>query len=233
MICIRVTGRRKPVADSDEPTTMILGTVAAVSAATTLASTAMNAKALAAQGRISGQTAILNSQLQAREQISQAQVAEYQAQLAEREAQASDYAAMAEREAGKFDVARQREQGTAFLAQQRAEVGGAGLEATGSPLLTMAETAKQLELDRLAMTHASETRARALEEEARMQRHGGELQTYQARQLREGIPLGLEIGRYQARAARYGARLGVASTLISGGGRLAGQLYGAYGNLRG
>ena len=211
------------MADSDEPLTALVATSIGVSALGTVASTMMSAKSIAAQGRMSAQTATLNSQLLAREQISQAQVAEYQAQLAEREAQASEYAAVAEREAGKFDVARQREQGTALLAQQRAEVGGAGLEATGSPLLVMAENAKQLELDRLAMTHASETRARALEEEARMSRHGGELATYQARQLREGIPLGLEIGRYQARAARYGARLGVASTLISGGGRLIGQ----------
>lgn len=203
--------------------------IAGVMAATMVAGTAMSVMAAKRSGQVGSDTAILNSRLQARESIAQAQMAENQALIAERDAQMSDYAAVAEREATAFDVARMKEQGTAFQAQQRVDIAGSGLEARGSPLLVMAETAKQLELDRLATTHAGDVAAREHEDQARMSRYGGKLATYQAEQLRKGIPLTLDIGRYQARAIRQGANLQATSSIISGAGRAFGAYYGARG----
>src|SRR5262245_47106597 len=172
-----------------------------------VAGTITSVMAARRQGQVGADTAILNSQLRGRELTGQALLAENQALQMEREGTLSEQAATAEREATAFDVARSREQGAAFQAQQRADVAGSGLEAIGSPLLVMAETAKQLELDRLSLTHAGEVRARESEEEARMARYGGALSRYQAGELRKGIPLQLDIGRYQAQATRQAGRL--------------------------
>jgi hypothetical protein len=182
-----------------------------------------------AQGQVQAQTAMMNAKLRARELISQAQVAENQALQQEREGELGLQAATAEREATAFEVGRAREVGTAFQAQQRVDVAGAGLEATGSPLLVMAETARQLELDRQAMTHAGEVRAREAEEEARMSRYGAQLSRYQAGELRKGVPLTLDIGRYQARAARFGGRLGATTEVVRGVASTAKSLAGFYG----
>jgi hypothetical protein len=91
--------------------------------------------------------------------VEQAQLAEREALLVERQAQSADYAAAAGRESTKFEVARQQEQAGAFKSQQRADIAVSGLEASGSPLIVMSEMAKQLELDKLAIEHAGETRA--------------------------------------------------------------------------
>jgi hypothetical protein len=177
-----------------------------------VAGTAISTMSSLNAGKVQGDTAVANSKLQARELISQAQ-------LAEREAQSLDYAATEAREATGFDVARQQEQGRAFQAQQRADVAGSGLEATGSPLLAMSETAKQIELDRLAIEHAGESQARQAEDAARLNR-------YQAGELRKGIPLTLELGRYQSKAARQAGRLGAASSIIGGSAKAA-TIYGS------
>lgn len=183
----------------------------------TVAGTAINAISSIRQGQVSGDTAIANSRLQARQMIQQAQ-------MAERAAADADFDVQAERDATAFDVARQEEQATAFKASQRVSIAGSGLEATGSPLLVMGETAKQLELDELAIKHAGEMRVRDIEDEARMLR-------FQAKQLREGVPLTLDLGRYQARAARQAGSLGATKSIISGGAQAAtGYLYG-YGNI--
>jgi hypothetical protein len=217
------------------------GTIAAVG--TVAAGTAVSALAASRQGAVAGDTAMVNARLRAKEQISQAQMSEYEAQVreqqalvGERQATLSDRAAATEREYTADDVMRQRVQARAFQAEQRAAVGGSGLEATGSPLNVMAETAHQLELDRLVTTHEGEMRAQAHEEEARlgredatMARHGAELARYTARQQRQGIPLGLNIGRYQARASRQAGQLGAVSALIGGATRGVGAYYGARG----
>ena len=194
--------------DSADPMTAIMGTMMAA----TVATTAMGAMAQKNAGAVAGDTAIANSKLQALEMISSAQ-------MAEREAQSLDFAAQAEREATKFDVARQQEQGTAFKAQQRAEIAGSGLEASGSPLLVLSETAKQIELDKLAIEHAGESRAHEAEDAARLSR-------WQASELRKGIPLRMELGRFQSRVSRQSGNLAATSTLISGGAKAA-SIYGS------
>jgi hypothetical protein len=65
-------------------------------------------------------------------------------------------------------------------------------------------------LDKLAIEHSGEMRARQAEDEARMLRYQGE-------QLRKGVPLTLDLGRYQARAARQAGALGATRSIISGG----------------
>jgi hypothetical protein len=217
------------------------GTIAATGLVA--AGTAVSAMGALRQGQVAGDTAMVNAKLRAREQIGQAQMSEYEAQvreqaalMGERQATLSDRTAGLEREYTAEDVMRQRVQARAFQAEQRAAVGGSGLEATGSPLMVMAESAHQLELDRMVTTHEGEMRARAHEEEARLgredatqARHGAELARYTARQQRQGIPLGLEIGRYQARASRQAGQLGAVSALIGGGSRAVGAFYGGRG----
>jgi hypothetical protein len=178
-----------------------------------LAAAAAGTGALGAlQGaRVGGDTALSNAKLRARELTQQAM-------LSDRQAQVADYAAQAERDATKFDAARHEEASTAFKSQQRADVAGSGLEATGSPLLVMSETARQLELDEQAIRHAGETRARGMEDDARLLR-------YQAEQLRAGIPLTLDLGRYEKRGATQQGQLGAIKSILGG----ASSAMSAYG----
>ena len=206
--------------DSDDPIT-------ATVVGATVVSTGLSVYGSLNQGAVQGDTARLNSQLRAKELRDQAVMSENEALIFEREAMSSEYGADAEREATAWEVAQAARQGETFQAQQRAEIAGSGLEASGSPLIVMSETAKQLELDRLAMTHAGEVRARGMEDEARMSRYGAQLSRYQAEQLRRGIPLQLELGRYQARAARQQAQLQATSSIISGGARGFTAYYGS------
>lgn len=155
------------------------------------------------QAQISGDTAELNAAIRAREMAGEAQ-------MLDREAQVADIAAVSERQATKAEVERFGQQAKAFQHEQRAAVGASGLEATGSPLLVLSETAKQLELDRLAIAHAGELRAREAEDAGRMSR-------YSAARVREGIPFTREVGRYTARAARDAGRMGMIKSLLSGG----------------
>jgi hypothetical protein len=163
-------------------------------------------------GAVQGDTAMANAKLQQRELISQAQ-------MSEREAQSLDYDAQDIRATTAFDVTRQQEQGTAFKSQQVADVAASGLEASGSPLLVMSETAKQIELDKLAIEHGGEAEARRAEDAARLAR-------YQAGELRKGIPLRLELGRYQAKAARASGNIQAASSIIGAGAKVA-SIYGS------
>ena len=180
--------------------------------AATVASTAMSVMASKQAAGVQGETAVANSKLQQLELISQAQ-------MAEREAQSLDYEAADIRATTAFDVTRQQEQGAAFTSQQRADVAASGLEASGSPLLVMSETAKQIELDKLAIEHGGEAEARRAEDAARMAR-------YQAGELRKGIPLRLELGRYQAKAARASGNIQAASSIIGAGAKVA-SIYGS------
>ena len=187
------------------PPIVIMGAMLAVTAA----GTAMSAIAANRAGKVAGDTAIVNSQLRAKELIAQAQ-------MAEREAQQALFAADAERDATKWEVDRQQEQARAFQAQQRVDVAGSGLEATGSPLLVMAETARQLELDKLAIEHSGETRALQAIDDAKVLR-------YQAQALRDGVPLELSLGRYVARAHRQQGKLGATSSIIGGAAEMGRQ----------
>lgn len=190
---------------SDDP---ITATVMGLSAA----GTAISAVSALNQGKTQADVTLTNAKLQARERIAQAQMAERGALEAIQEASA-------EREAGAYEEARQREHDVAYQATQRAMAGASGLEFTGSPMLIMVETARQQALDRLALRHASETRAREAEDAAVMQR-------YQAGELRQGAALGLDLGRYQAKVARRAGEAQAIASLFSGAASGA-KLYAA------
>ena len=64
----------------------------------------------------------------------------YNARVAEREAQS-------EREAARFESQQQRRQAKMLMARQRSLVGASGVEAEGSPLLVMEDTAEQLAIE--------------------------------------------------------------------------------------
>jgi hypothetical protein len=169
--------------------------------------TGLSAMSALRQGQVSADTARVNAQIQRRQ-------AEVQARLSEREAQQAEYDALQIEQDTKVAEAQQRQAGTYLQASQRAAAGASGIEATGSPLLVLQETASQLELDALTIRRAGEREAAGARDEARMRR-------WQAEELRRSGQLSLDIGRYQSRAARQAGRLGAFSSLLSGGTSMA------------
>ena len=190
------------------PPVVMVGMMAA-SMAMAGASAAAQASAASKAGKAGAQSARYNAQLATQE-------LQNKAMLVDAEAEASDEQARQEREATAYEVARAAEQGERYQATQRVAVGASGTESTGSPLLVMVETARELALDRLAQTHAGELKAQDYERQARLQR-------YQAQQLRAGVPLQLDIGRFQAQTARAAGRAQAATSLLQGAGQVAGM----------
>lgn len=181
----------------------------AVALGLTAVGTTISAVSAAKQGRVSADTANLNAQLQNREAQARALMAEREATIAEQEAGASITEA-------KYAESRQREQGERFKAGQRTAVAGAGLEATGSPLLVMQDTASQLELDALSIRRAGEQQAAEFRDEARLKR-------YSAGEMRRTGQLALDVGKYQGRVARQAGQIGVIRSLLGGGEAMARQ----------
>jgi len=114
---------------------------------------------------------------------------EYNAQTAELNAQRSlEDAAIREEQ--------QRYQDRQFLGRVRALVGVSGVELSGSPLLVLAENARQAEMDALLIRRGGTREAEAHAREAQSQ-------------------------RMQGRAAQTASRYGAAGTLLTGGYQVA------------
>lgn len=98
------------------------------------------------------------SGLQASEEASRA--ADYNAGLSRRNAQLA-------RDQARQEEARLRVMGDKEIGQTRANLGASGLSVTGSALDILAESARNLETDALAIRHIGETQAQQYEFEAR------------------------------------------------------------------
>lgn len=117
----------------------------------------------------------------------QADAAEYNAEVAEREAEAA-------RQTAGFEEQQHRRRVSRILASQRAGYAASGVTFEGSPLLVMADSAQQAEVDALAIRRAgSIEESRALSQAA--------------------------LDRLQARNIRTAGYLGAAATIASGGYR--------------
>ena len=117
-------------------------------------------------------------------------------------AKVNENRAIEETQRAAFDAARSREQSRRVLANQRAVYGASGVDiAAGSPLLVMADSAKQAELD--AQIILSGGQARSSDAIARA-----------------------NIARYQGTAAARAGSIQAGTTLLSG----ATRAYGVYSN---
>ena len=119
-------------------------------------------------------------------------LAKYNARVAENQALQARYAAQVKEEQHRARILRLA--GTA-----RAGVGASGIEESGSPLLVMADSLEQAELDAQRIRYGGEVSAQGLESEARLQRF---------------------MGRQAASAGLFNA----GGTLLSGAGRVASYL---------
>jgi hypothetical protein len=185
--------------------------------------TAISVASAVQQGRAAAGAANVNAQMAQRQAQLQQREAQTRALLSEREATIADQDAAASITEAKYAESAQRQQGERFKAGQRAAVAGAGLEATGSPLLVMQDTASQLELDALQIRRAGEQQSADFQEEARMKRYGAKLLREQGQSALEMGDFQRQVGRYQGRVAGQAAQIGVIRSLLGGGAAMAGQ----------
>ena len=92
---------------------------------------------------------------------------------AEANADALEREAQIERNAGQFNVARERRDLRRQLAQQRAAAGSQGTALTGQPVSILADSARQAESDLQAIRFDSEARATSFETQADFRRFEG------------------------------------------------------------
>lgn len=86
----------------------------------------------------------------------------------------AENAATAASQAAQANAASRREQIRRVLAQQRADIGGSGVQDTaGSPLLVQIDSAKQGELDALKIEHGGTQQALAFETQGAYARYAG------------------------------------------------------------
>ena len=97
----------------------------------------------------------------------QQKAAKYNAKVAENQATAA-------RNAAAIREQQHREQVRRLAAGQRAGYGGAGVTGEGSPLLVMADTLEQAELDAQRIRYGGEVSATGLQSQARLQRFQGD-----------------------------------------------------------
>lgn len=99
-----------------------------------------------------------------------------QAALHRYNASVSEMNARSSREWAQYEARRHEEKSAAFLARQEAAFAGNGVVGTeGSPLLMMADTAANAELDRLAIIHKGELQATRYYNEAQGSRFGAQI----------------------------------------------------------
>ena len=99
--------------------------------------------------------------------------AEQQAQVQKYNAKVGENRAIEERQRAAFAAEQQREENRRVLGRQRALYGQAGVDVNaGSPLLVMADTARQAELDAQIILSGGQSRASAAEAQARLSRYG-------------------------------------------------------------
>jgi len=218
---------------------LLIGTMVA-STATSLISAQAQAQAARAQADIEAAAARTQGELQAQlvEQDTVAQVQRLNA-----EAQAAEFNALnAEREAGRaveaaaFEERRFREDVRRFQGRQRAAAAAAGITLSGSPLELVAESARDAELDALAIRFSGDVESARLMSQAALDRLAGRGARAAAETARAGgareADLLRRFGGFSARAAETtgrvkarGAQLvgvaNAASSLLTGGTRLA------------
>ncbi|MBR0660213.1 hypothetical protein [Neoroseomonas oryzicola] len=133
-----------------------------------VAATAASAYASYSQGQQQAQASRQNAQA-ARVNAAVAQTqAEFNARRAERQAAET-------RDQAQYDEARARERAAFLLSDQRARLGAAGVDLTGSPIEVLGFQAGQSELDALAIRRRGATAYGDLMEEAGLQRYRGGL----------------------------------------------------------
>jgi len=131
---------------------------------------------------------------------SQIQAGEAAAKMGEYNARLLEYQAGVSRETAAYEEKRLRRGAERFKGKQRALYAKAGVTFEGSPLLVLADTAAEAEMDALAIRYGGETRARGYEMEAIS-------------------------SRWQGKMAKLTGRIGAVSTILSTGGQM-GYLYG-------
>lgn len=205
-----------------------------------------NAQEQERQARNSLSTLQAQSQMQAAEadinfklRQSEANARKQNADLIEQQAQAQDAIARA-------NLQKRRQEYGAMQAQQRTAIAQSGLiEASGTPLDLLAETAEMIQRDQNEQQTANEAQRRTLFREADLERLGGELALQGATMDRQlGLTQsaltgfraqaeylsgmrGAQITRLTGRAARDAANYQAVSTIFSGISSAAGFGYNA------
>lgn len=164
------------------------------------------AAAVTAASAVAGTGIAVSGQIQ--QQRAQKAAAEYQGKIYERQSKIDEYnasvmeeEALAVEEKTGFDVDRHREDVKRILSAQRAQYGAKGVDLTGSPLLVQLDTARQGELDALAI------------------RYGGDVEAAQRRSKANLIKMGsIKRGTPYVGSSVYG----VGQTLLSGVNTMAG-----------
>lgn len=181
---------------------LIVAVVLAVAAATVATISSIQASNAAAKN------ASLNARLANQD-------AQAQAQIAERQARQSENAIDQEQQALAFDVRNEERRIDALLASQRQAIGASGIEFVGSPLLVAVETAREEAIGLEAVRFESRQRQQQLREE-------GELQRFQATELRSRGASQLRIGSFRSRTIRQVGRVQAAGVALSGAADVAG-----------
>jgi len=164
--------------------------LAVVSLLTTVASTAMQAKAQREQAKVAEQTAAYNSKLQENQAI--------QGDMEDREA-----------------IRRERAVNAKLKGEQRAAIGGSGVTAVGSPLEVLGETAGLMELNIMDSARAAEARRRSGFAQASMTRWEGANLAEGYRKQATGTILS---GIGQVASDAYGFKKSGAFKFVSAGG---------------
>jgi hypothetical protein len=175
-------------------------TVIAVGAV--VASTALSMASAQQQASAVAKSAKLNARLAQQEQ-------ETQAQLAMREASIAEHQALQEGALRDIERDSERRQADRLLAEQRALIGGLGIEFGGSPLLVAVETAEELELEIAMRDFESQQRQQTLRDQ-------GLLRTFEASEFRRAGRNALGVGAFQARQARTAGHWQMASAFTTG-----------------
>jgi hypothetical protein len=139
----------------------------------------------------------------------QADVAQYNKKVEQTKAQIALNQAQAARDAAAMAEAQSRDRTRRELATQRAQVGAAGIDSSGSPLAVMLDSVEAAEL------------------EAQQIRYSGELQALGHRQTAEFNVADAGLQTYYGRQAQKAGAIGTGSTLLTGASNVAG-IYARY-----
>jgi hypothetical protein len=165
-------------------------------------------------GQIAANIAEYNAQAITETAQQQAEAKNIERQLAERNAVVADQDAQFALQVAAFNEARSRTRSQALLSQGAAEVGASGVIMAGSPLATLAASAREAELDALSIRFQGELAARAKREAAVGYRYGAQLRTIEGQQaLRAGERAAI-LARYGGSEALFGGYMAAAGTIV-------------------
>lgn len=167
-------------------------------------------------GQIAKRIHDFNARSIAETSANQVQALEIARQMGERNAVIAEQEAQFAVQVSAFNERRFRQQASYRQAQARANVGASGVTFEGSPLETLATSAREIELDALTTRFQGELAARAQREEARLQRYNASLRVVEQSQVRRASERQIALERYAGKEAV-----------------LAGYLKGAAAGLRG